>query len=207
MPAEARYPVLSGPVLAETEVHSSRFICALSPVSDEAEAHAFIQTQREAYPDATHHCWAFLVGPPASSRKVGFSDDGEPHNSAGRPMLNVLSHCGVGDLVAVVIRYFGGTKLGRGGLVRAYGGAVQHALQDAPLSEKVDWVMLRVTLDYALVGAVERLYPGFEVEILGQEFGAQVVQQVRVPRPGLPQLEQALADASRGGITVEVDEA
>lgn len=206
MTAEARYPVLAGPVVDEIEVLSSRFICSLRLVNSEQDAHAFVAEKRLEFADATHNCWAFLVGPPGSTRAVGFSDDGEPHNTAGRPMLNVLLHSGVGDLAAVVTRYYGGTKLGRGGLVRAYGGAVQQALQDAELSEKVDWVHLSVSLDYAQVGTVERVYPEHEAEVLDQAFGAQVKQQVRVPRGGLAALQRALADASRGGILVDVEE-
>lgn len=199
----ARYPVLVAETIAEIEIQGSRFIAALAVAETEAEAHAFIDAKRAEFPDATHNCWAFLVGPPGSTRSVGFSDDGEPHNTAGRPMLNVLLHCGLGDLVAVVTRYFGGTKLGRGGLVRAYGGAVQEALQDAETAEKVDWLPLKVRLDYAQVGMVERLYPDFEVEVLDQDFGAGVLQKVRLPRGRLPDLERALADASRGAIVVE----
>lgn len=194
--------MLAGPIEAETEVQGSRFIAQLAVAATDAEAHAFIHEVRDAYADATHNCWAFVAGPPGSTRAVGFSDDGEPHNTAGRPMLNVLLHSGVGDIVAVVTRYFGGTKLGRGGLVRAYGAAVQEALRDAPLAEKVDWVSLAVTLDYPLVGAVERLYPAYEAEVLAQAYEAQVVHRLRVPRPRRGALEKALADASRGGIRV-----
>lgn len=202
-----RYPVLEGPVEDEIEILGSRFICGLAVAETEADAHAFIAAKRVEFADATHNCWAYLVGPPGSTRKVGFSDDGEPHSTAGRPMLNVLLHSNVGDVVAVVTRYYGGTKLGRGGLSRAYGGAVQEALQDAPLGEKVDWVSLGVALAYAQVGTVERLYPDFEVEVLEQDFGAAVNQQVRVPRTQVSGLKQALADASRGSIVVtEPDE-
>lgn len=197
-----RYPVLAEPVRGEIEVLASRFIASLAPVETEADAHAFVARLRAEMPDATHHCWGFVVGPPGSTARVGFSDDGEPHNTAGRPILNVLLHADVGDVVAVVTRYYGGTKLGRGGLVRAYGGAVQEVLQDAPRTERVDWVALRVTLDYAHVSTVERLYPDFEAEVLEQDFGGQVVQSIRVPAPRRAALEQALADASRGAIRV-----
>lgn len=206
MSETTRYPVLAAPVTAEIEVQGSRFIAALALVESEASAHAFVDGKRAEFADATHNCWAYLVGPPGSTRAVGFSDDGEPHNTAGRPMLNVLLHCGVGDLVAVVTRYFGGTKLGRGGLVRAYGGAVQEALQSAETAEKIDWLPVKVRLDYALVGAVERLYPDFEVEVLEQDFGAGVVQQVRLPRGRFADLQRALADASSGSIVVEREE-
>lgn len=202
----ARYPVLTQPASAQTEILGSRFIAAVAVAETEAEAHAFVEAKRAQLADATHNCWAFLVGPPGSTRSVGFSDDGEPHNTAGRPILNVLLHCGIGDLVTVVTRYYGGTKLGRGGLVRAYGGAVQEALQSAQTAEKIDWLALKVRLDYALVGTVDRLYPDFEVEVLEQDFGAGVIQQVRLPRGRFEALERALADASRGAIVLEPQE-
>lgn len=202
MSSETRYPVLAEPAEAEIEIQGSRFIAALVVAETEAEAQAFVSAKKAEYPDATHNCWAYLVGAPGSTARVGFSDDGEPHNTAGRPMLNVLLHCGIGDIACVVTRYFGGTKLGRGGLVRAYGGAVQEALQGARTTEKVDWLPLEVRLDYALVGAVDRLYPEFEVEVLDQDFGAQVVQKIRLPRGRHAALARALADASRGAIVV-----
>lgn len=203
---ETRYPVLDGPASAEIEIQGSRFLAALDVAEDEAAAHAFVESKKAEYADATHNCSAYVVGPPGSTRTVGFSDDGEPHNTAGRPMLNVLLHGGVGDVVAVVTRYFGGTKLGRGGLVRAYGGAVQEALQSAKRTEKIDWLGLEVHLDYALVGAVERLYPEFEVEVLGQDFGAEVRHRIRLPRARHGALARALADASRGGIRLVEEE-
>ena len=92
------------------------------------------------FPDATHNCWAYVAGPPASTGRVGMSDAGEPHGTAGRPMLTVLLHSGVGEIAAVVTRYYGGIKLGTGGLVKAYGGAVLAALEALPRVERIDYV-------------------------------------------------------------------
>ena len=100
------------------------------------------------------------------------SDAGEPHGTAGRPMLNVLLHSGVGDIVAVVTRYFGGTLLGTGGLVKAYSGGVQLGLQTLPVVEKVTMAEVMVVIDYSAVTPFQRLLPDYEVEVLRQEFAA-----------------------------------
>ncbi|HSR43143.1 MAG TPA: YigZ family protein, partial [Longimicrobiales bacterium] len=108
----------------EEVVRRSRFVTTLARAPDAEAAAAFVQRIRDEMPDATHHCWAFVAGPPGNTRAMGMSDDGEPHGTAGRPMLTALLHGGVGEVVAVVARWFGGTKLGTGGLARAYAGGV-----------------------------------------------------------------------------------
>jgi len=106
----------------EESILRSRFITSVAHAPDAAAAHAFVQSIREEFPDATHHCWAFVAGPPASTTHIGMSDDGEPGGTAGRPMLTALLHGGAGEIVAVCTRYYGGVKLGTGGLSRAYSG-------------------------------------------------------------------------------------
>ncbi len=206
MTEAGRYAVLAEPARAEIEILSSRFIGDVAFVESSDAAQAFLQSIRDQHPDATHHCWAFLVGEPGSSRDVGFSDDGEPHNTAGRPMLQVLSHSGLGDLVAVVTRYYGGTKLGRGGLVRAYSSAVQEALQDAKTQQKIDWVFFTVVVDYSLAPALERLFPDFEVEVLEQTYAEKVTQSIRAPSTQVDDLRRALRDASRGEVELLEDD-
>ena len=134
-----RYPIPAGICRVEEEIKRSRFIATLGYTPTREEARAFVDRVRAEFQDASHTCWAFLVGPPGSTVTVGMSDDGEPHGTAGRPMLNVLHHSGVGDLTAVVTRYFGGTKLGKGGLVRAYSGGVQRALELEAFMERVPY--------------------------------------------------------------------
>ena len=138
-----RYPVPAGVHRVETEVRRSRFVATLAPVATVDEAHAFVRAMNDEFADATHNCWAFVVGPPGSTARIGMSDAGEPRGTAGRPMLTALLHGGVGDVAAVVTRWYGGTKLGTGGLARAYAGAVVEALAALPRAERVE----RATLD------------------------------------------------------------
>jgi uncharacterized YigZ family protein len=126
------------------------------------------------------------------------SDAGEPHGTAGRPMLSALLHAPVGDVVAVVTRYYGGTKLGTGGLVRAYGGGVQAALAALPVTERIEYASLIVTVDYARLTAVQQLCAEHEAEVLNQEFAAQVRVTLRVPDGNAGRLRTAVLDATRG---------
>jgi uncharacterized YigZ family protein len=164
-----RYPVPAGQHRTTEIVSRSRFITTIERASTVEEAEAFVARVRAEFPDATHNCWAYVVGPPGSTARVGMSDDGEPHGTAGRPMLTMLLHGGVGDVAAVVTRYYGGTKLGSGGLVRAYGGCVQQALASAPRAEKVALVRARVTIDHASVSALQRLLPTLEASVVAQD--------------------------------------
>ena len=123
-----RYPILLESNRSETVVERSRFIATLQPVCSCEEAAEFIATTKSEFSDANHNCWAYLVGPPGSSDRVGLSDDGEPHGVAGKPLLTTLQHSGIGDIAIVVSRYFGGIKLGKGGMVKAYTLAAQNVL-------------------------------------------------------------------------------
>ncbi|NCW45442.1 MAG: YigZ family protein, partial [Gemmatimonadaceae bacterium] len=112
----ARYQVPRERHRVEQVIDRSRFICTVERVQSVEEAQAFVRAMNAEFADATHNCWAYVVGAPGSTDRIGMSDDGEPHGTAGRPMLTVLQHCGVGEIAAVVTRYYGGTKLGTGGL-------------------------------------------------------------------------------------------
>ncbi len=176
----------------------SRFVCTLERASTADDAHAFVREMNAEFGDATHNCWAFVAGPPGSMDRIGMSDDGEPHGTAGRPMLTALVHSGIGDIAAVVTRYYGGTKLGTGGLVKAYGGAVQHALQELSKIEKVARVDLEVTIAYPHIAAVQQALAAYEAEVVEQVFGTEVVFMVRMPAASLEPLRAAVADATRG---------
>jgi len=176
-----RYPIPASQVRIEETILRSRFITTLAPASTVDAARAFVAAVRAEFSDATHNCWAYVVGAPGSTAQIGMSDDGEPAGTAGKPMLNVLLGSGVGDVAAVVTRYFGGAKLGTGGLVRAYSGGVKAALGQLPLVEKVERVLLQVILPYRLYQPVERLLPGFEAEVIESQFAAEVTLRVRLP--------------------------
>jgi uncharacterized YigZ family protein len=198
MTASSRYPVPATTHRVEQEISRSRFITTIGRVSTVEEAQAFVRAVANEFGAATHHCWAYVVGQPGDTGRVGMSDAGEPHGTAGRPMLNALLHAKVGDVVAVVTRYYGGTKLGTGGLVRAYGGGVQAALATLPVTERIEYVSLGVTIDYARLAALQQLCAEHEAEILDQEFAEQVRVTLRVPDENAGSLRAALLDATRG---------
>lgn len=193
-----RYPVPAAAHRAAQVIDRSRFLATVAPAPTVADAQAVLRAVREEFPDATHHCWAYVVGPPGSTGQVGMSDDGEPHGTAGRPMLTVLLHGGVGDVVAVVTRYYGGTKLGTGGLVKAYGGAVQEALATLPRRDRVDAVALTVRVGYAAIGAVQPLWTLHEAVVREEAFAAEATYLLAVPRDRVDALVRAVTDATRG---------
>lgn len=142
-------------VHAETEVRRSRFVTVLRRVADEDGARGLVAEARRARPDARHHCSAFVVEVPGSNRVERSSDDGEPAGTAGMPMLEVLRGAGVTDVAAVVSRYFGGIKLGTGGLVRAYSDAVRAALAGAALVRPEPLGLWAVELPHGEAGRVQ----------------------------------------------------
>ena len=150
----------------------SRFIADIRPVSTEEEALAFIEEIRKKYWDARHHCYAYILGERGQQSRC--SDDGEPSQTAGRPMLDVLTEEGLTDVCAVVTRYFGGTLLGTGGLVRAYSGAVKEGLSQCVLMEKRPGRELAVTAGYGDVGKVQYLAAQAGIETLDTVYEADV---------------------------------
>lgn len=148
-----RYPVPDLPPgsrhASEIEVEKSRFITWLNHAPDIAAFDTLLAAARHEHPAATHHCSAFIAGPPGEQNAIGFSDDGEPGGTAGRPMYQVLDGSGIGQVGCVVIRYFGGTKLGTGGLARAYAQAVANALGTLPQRQQVERDILKLKVGFA----------------------------------------------------------
>ncbi|HEY80452.1 MAG TPA: YigZ family protein [Anaerolineae bacterium] len=180
MPAN-RYPIPARTHRVEEVIRRSRFIATVSYAPTVADARAFIQTIRQEFPDATHNVWAYLVGPPGSAAQMGYSDDGEPHGAAGRPAFTVLQHSGIGDIVAVITRYFGGVKLGKGGLARAYRDGVKQALATLPLAEHRVMATMEVVIPYAFITPLQRLLPDYEAKILSEEYGADAAYRLQLP--------------------------
>ena len=131
------------------EVKKSRFIARIDYASNREQALRILEQAKVDYPDARHYCWAYLIGDPKAPKTIAASDDGEPSGTAGKPILNVLQHKNVGDLILVVIRYFGGIKLGAGGLVRAYSSAAQLAMDHLSIKEYNEMLILGVSTDFA----------------------------------------------------------
>jgi uncharacterized YigZ family protein len=188
---------------AQITVAHSRFIASVSPAFSVEEARAFAAGIRREFPDASHHVPAFIIGHGAAVTEH-CSDDGEPQGTAGRPLLAVLRGSGLGDAAAVVTRYFGGTKLGKGGLARAYGDALQAALAILPRAEKAAVCMVQAALPYPLLERVRRLAAEHGGEIVEETFAAGVTLTARFRVADTPAFQAALADLSHGAVQAQV---
>jgi uncharacterized YigZ family protein len=197
------YPVPAHRHRVEETIRGSRFITTVARASDPDAAREFIDEVSREFPDATHNCWAFVAGPPGDTARVGMSDAGEPHGTAGRPMLETLLHSGVGEIAAVVTRYFGGTKLGRGGLGRAYAGGVKRALEGLPSEERVDRESAVIEVDYRSLDPLLRFLDEIGAVRVKEEYGAGVRIDVAVPRQAMGALRRFVADLTSGSGRVE----
>jgi len=162
-------------------VKKSRFIARVVPVESREQALAAVRRAKADFPDARHHCWAYILGPPGDAHNAGMSDDGEPSGTAGKPILNVLQHGKLGDVLVVVIRYFGGIKLGAGGLVRAYGTATGLALDSAPSRVRRDMQTYRLSGEFSQEQLIRHWLSTVEGEMKDVEYGEQVVFQLVLP--------------------------
>ena len=148
VPANDSYEVPAGRQQFSYEIKASRFIATVAKAENKVEAREFIDSVRQQYSDANHNCWAMIAGQPSNVMQQGQSDDGEPKGTAGKPMLNALQHSGLGNIVVVVTRYFGGIKLGAGGLVRAYTRGVTESLSQLETDVRYVCVAAQIKLPY-----------------------------------------------------------
>jgi len=185
------YSSPAGESWGEIREKGSRFLAWIGPAAGEETAKAALDGLAREYPDATHHCWAWRLGSPPRERS---SDAGEPSGTAGVPILQVLRGAGLSDVLAVVVRWFGGTKLGKGGLARAYAAATREALAGLPVAQRVPTVRIALQVPYERVGAVKRLIHPPEIELESEEYAeaAQLVLAVHEERRDA--LREALAD-------------
>jgi uncharacterized YigZ family protein len=190
---------------AEIEVLNSRFICTAAPAASVEQARAFIARMKSEFADATHNVPAFVVGHGASIT-AHCHDDGEPQGTAGRPALAVLQGSGLGDVAVVVTRYFGGTKLGTGGLVRAYGDAVRAVLEVLPRARRVKVQVVMLALPYPLFERIRLLVAAHQGEILQEDFGADITLTAYFRPENLAAFQQAVQELSSGSLQAEVME-
>ena len=177
---EADYSVPAKRSVIEYEIKKSRFIAWACPADDRAAAMSILEEARKDYPDARHHCWAYLIGSPNSPKTVAMSDDGEPSGTAGKPILNVLQHKDVGNVMLVVIRYFGGIKLGAGGLVRAYSHAAQLAMVELPVKQQMQMILIEIRCNFSQEHDVRHWFTTHEGSIKEVTYEANVVIQAAV---------------------------
>lgn len=188
---------------AEIEVKRSRFLCTVERVASEADARAVVERLRKQHWDARHHCSAFVLGPPPSP-VLRSSDDGEPAGTAGAPMLEVLRGAEVSDVVAVVTRWFGGTLLGAGGLVRAYSDAVRAGLAAAGTLRRELLREYTLTVPHHLAGRLETDLRAAGVAVLGQEYAAAVLLRLAGPPADEPRLVGLVAELTGGDGVLEI---
>jgi uncharacterized YigZ family protein len=189
----------------EFKVANSRFIATAGPAFSVDEAKGFIQKVRDEFSDATHNVPVFIIGHGASTTEHS-SDDGEPSGTAGRPALAVLRGSGLGDVVVVITRYFGGTKLGTGGLVRAYSDAVREVLEALPRAQKVATLTAKFITPYSFYEQAKRIVAQHKGWIVDEDFVVDVTVSARFVEGGYQDFRQQIFDQSHGQIEPEVIE-
>ncbi|MCT2385203.1 IMPACT family protein [Erwinia pyrifoliae] len=194
------YDIPAEPWSFSEEIKKSRFITLLAHTDGVDEARAFVQQIKQQHPAARHHCWAFVAGAPDDSQQLGFSDDGEPSGTAGKPILAQLMGSHIGEITAVVVRYYGGIMLGTGGLVKAYGGGVQQALRLLPRRVKVPMLTFSLICNYAQLSEIERLVARFDGQVLNSEFLENITLSLALPHARVAGFRQNLSDFSRGAL-------
>ena len=182
---------------AELDIRKSRFIAYAIPVADRDAAMEELRRLREEHATATHVCWALLAG-----GQSGMSDDGEPSGTAGRPILEVLRHHDLDRVLAAVVRYYGGVKLGAGGLVRAYTDAIATALQDAPRVERIALASLHVEIGYPDEARVRRWIEQENFSLEGSAYDMNVRLSIRMPVTAIDDARDALRDMTQGRAVV-----
>ncbi|WP_462332967.1 YigZ family protein [Schwartzia sp. (in: firmicutes)] len=189
--------------IAEYTVQRSRFIACTAPVKTEEEAQAFLAAQKKKYYDARHHCSAWILGNDASKQKS--SDDGEPSGTAGAPILDILKHGGFTDSIIVVTRYFGGIKLGTGGLTRAYGHAAQLGIEAAKTAKVMTMERVIVRIAYPLLGAVENELRQSGIRIEDSAYAEDVTLTLLLTEEQRSPFRQKLADLTAGQAVLTED--
>jgi uncharacterized YigZ family protein len=200
------YTVLAASVESITEEKNSDFLTFLHPVTSREEAVAHVTQYRKTYPDANHVCWAYVIGNTRQPQTQAFSDDGEPSGTAGKPMLHVLTERDVGNSLAVVVRYFGGIKLGAGGLVRAYSAAVSEAVNHAELVQITPSVQLHVEVDFAKETKVRHLVNQYQGQILDVSYAAAVNIHISLATADVAQFSRQVINETAGNAVITCDD-
>lgn len=198
----SRFPVPSAPHQYEFEIKRSRFLTVVERAVNREAAENVIRQQRQAHPQAAHVCWAYIAGSPDTTVR-SMSDDGEPSGTAGRPMLKVLEHSGLGEIVVAVIRYYGGIKLGTGGLQRAYSDAVTGALKDLSTTQWVPRTAITIEFDYPLESNVRHCLSQFDTDEPAINYANQVSIHFAIADNQKTQCLQALTDLCAGAIQID----
>lgn len=198
------YLVPAARTVHEIVIKNSRFIAAVQE-ADNAQAHQHhVAACQQQWPGANHYCTAAIFGAPNDSQAYAMSDDGEPSGTAGKPMFHVLQSSGLGEVSVVVTRYFGGVKLGTGGLQRAYSQAVAEVLKLLPTQQKILRKLAQINYDYDDQSTIEHLLKRYDTEILAQEFTAQVSMRLAVVADSALSLQNDIKNATQGRVALTI---
>ena len=197
--------MVDGPAQGEIVEKKSRFIANVFPVDSEEQALEIVEKTKKQYWDARHNCYAYILKGEGATPTARCSDDGEPSQTAGKPMLDVLMGEGLMDVCAVVTRYFGGTLLGTGGLVRAYSGAVKEGLANAQILEKKQGVRMEVITDYNGVGKIQYLAAQEGIDTLDSQYTDKVVFIFLVPGEQEESFKAKLVESTNGRAVIRTD--
>ncbi|KUH39497.1 MULTISPECIES: YigZ family protein [Streptomyces] len=199
---QEQYRTVAREGVHETEINRSRFLCALAPAATEREAQEFVARVRREHPTATHNCFAYVIGADAAVQRA--SDDGEPGGTAGAPMLQMLLRRDVRYAVAVVTRYYGGVKLGAGGLIRAYGGVVGEALDELGTVTRRRYRLATVTVDHQRAGKLQNDLRAAGRAVRDVRYADAVRIEVGLPDADVDAFRGWLADATAGTAVLEL---
>lgn len=188
------YPIPANSCELTYEIKKSRFIASADYAPDRETAMLLLDQAKAEYPDARHHCWAYLLGDPHNAASAAMSDDGEPSGTAGKPILNVLQHKGVGDIMLIVTRYFGGTKLGAGGLVRAYSAATQQVMEALDVEVRVVQSECRLSCDFSQEQSVRHWLGQHGGHVLDIHYANGVDLTLTLPEVKLDELKMFVQD-------------
>jgi uncharacterized YigZ family protein len=194
------YPILQSDMFFQEEIKKSRFLTYLSHIEGKEQALAYLASIKKQHRDARHHCWAYIGASPKDSVNMGCSDDGEPKGTAGKPMLCVLQGCNVGEIIAVVVRYSGGIKLGTGGLVRAYSNGVQQLVKQMHTIEKRFYQRYQINCDYAQMAQIESLLERLSGRIVEVHYLQSVQAIVAVDKQLTQQFTEQLESLTQGKV-------
>ncbi len=203
MPADKTWLIPAQDIEVTTEIKRSRFIAHIAHCPDPQQAKVVIEQDKQRYPDARHHCWAYIACPPDSASAVRFSDAGEPSGTAGKPILNVLQHSGYGEIICVVSRYFGGIKLGAGGLVRAYSNSTQAAIEQLAVKEVIRRTAVTIRFPYCYESDIRYFLDSHDIPLTKVDYQQQVIFTLELEQNCMAETRQQLQNICKGELSTE----
>ncbi len=187
------YHTLAESCHAQIDIKKSQFLAFAYPVHSREQAMTYVEQLKQQYPDARHHCWAYIIGDPNNTTSAGFDDDGEPSGTAGKPILNVIQHKAIGNCIIIVVRYFGGIKLGAGGLTRAYSASAQAVVDTMILTDFIPQITATIETDFAHEAFMRHIVVNLQGEIQQVQYEKSVILLITIAEKNLPKLLEKIS--------------